>query len=368
MSYTFRVIFTGVCAYVPDKPLFLKEVEGENTIWKRQPNTMEGLTVLLPDLRRPGVTPEYPNELRLPRLREPHLPLLKFRLTDLREGTTRRVDLVCRDISEREEEGLLFLRREQIRFSMAAENATSFSFAGWTPYDLPKPPVIQQDGQPTIQTLSPVIAEVPDLGEREQMESLWWLPNLGVIAEDMPRAGEVRSDALPSFRGPLPECLVARVECGGGRLRTLDFNRGFDGKPIKWRFSRLSEPDGEGCWNRAISSVLALEFFDVRGEVKIELRRLANEVVTEELVLAPAPGASRPLVEIEISNREPDLLFRDEGFARTTLPDMDFQAFYDKLSNAEEADWKDLPVPYPGRKSFFGAQEKPCAGGLMAGG
>ena len=391
MSYTFRVIFDGVCAYVPNRPFFVDpnapppSLAGSRFSTDPTPPApavrapaprrlstnpppmpaaanlsrprystgpvrpwescqVDSLAVLLPDLRRPA-RPSLPahSQLNFPNFREPHFPLLTFNLGDLREGTTRRVDLVCRDISRQDEEGLLFLRREQIRFSLDAENAGQFSFSGWTPLNPDEP--------------------APELDQREQIESLWWLPDLARITDD-PTAAKVRPEVLPSYRGPFPEGLIARVECTGGRLRTYDFNRNVDNNPIHWRFAEPADAWGPGTWNRALANSVALEFFDVRGDVKIQLRRLANEVVDEELVLAPAPGASRPVLEIHISNREPDLLFQEEGFGRLTLPDVDFQPFYERLS-AFRGDVSSLPIPHPARASFFGIREKPCAGTVM---
>jgi hypothetical protein len=89
-------------------------------------------------------------------------------------------------------------------------------------------------------------------------------------------------------------------------------------------------------------------------------------VVIEELVLAPGPGASRSELEIEITNREPDLLFQTESFNRSALPDMDFQPLYELLSQTRKG-IDALPIPYPHKESFFGVVEKPCAGTGMAG-
>lgn len=359
MSYTFRVVFDGVCGYVPEKPFFKRKemnqlADGE--IWSAQ-EKIAWLDVLLPDLRRPGETfrpnGNPNNPVYLPRLREPHFPLLRFKLADLREGTTRRVDLVHRDISERDERGLLFLRREQVRFDVHSQNEDSFAFADWIPPNKSKPSeqYVEEDHS-SEETYS-----TPRLGDQDEFESLWWLPDLDQIT---PERLKVRDDLLRSYRGPFPEGLVSRIECNGGRLRTFAFNIDVGGKPIEWRFASPSDSISDGCWNRAIGNSLALEFFDVRGEVSIELKRLANEVVTKKLVLAPAPGASCPVLEIEISNREPDLLFQEEGFSRAALPDMDFQAFYEKL--VPDFEFREYPVPHPSRQSFFGVIEKPCAG------
>lgn len=356
MSYTFRVIFDGVCAYVPnerffcyvsEKKKYISRIEASINNKDQKIKPCSSLAVLLPDLRRPG-KPHLPSvPLRFPAFRDPHFPLLQFNLKDLREGTTRRVDLVSRDISSDNEEGNLFLRREQIRFNLDAENASAFSYADYVPDD---PCKVR-----------------PDPSSPDQVESLWWLTDLRQIVcpEDADTAAVVNSKFLPSYRGPFPDGLIARVECSGGRLRTFDFNRDLDGEPLPWRFAApADDPTITGSWNRALSNSIALEFFDVRDEVRIELRRLANEVIVEELVLAPGPGASRSVVEIHISNLEPDRLFQEEGFSRSALPDFDFQPFYE-LSQTSQNKIPDLPIPNPGRKTFFGLREKPCAGGVM---
>ncbi|HEX4953704.1 MAG TPA: hypothetical protein VF017_09965 [Thermoanaerobaculia bacterium] len=346
MSYTFRVVFEGVCAYVPEYPFFVKNGQ----CLKPQDKKIRSLTVLLPDLRRPGITlGSDAKNVSLPKLREPHFPLMQFRLGDLREGTTRRVDLVCRDISERDETGILSLRREQIRFHLDAENAATFSFAS----ALPRNPKADDPKKPTLADL-------------EELESLYWLPALDQIAKNNKAAQRVREDFMPSYRGPFPEGLIARVECSGGRLRTHEFNRLVNGEVAVWNFAPPADPS-HFEWNRGIGNSLALEFFDVRGDVRIEIKRLANEVVERQVVLGFAPGASRPVLEVKISNREPELLFEEEGFSRLVLPDMDFQAFYEKLS--EERDkvvLGELPVPHPAPESFFGIRDKPCAGAVMS--
>jgi len=361
MSYTFRVVFDGICAYVPNRPFFkdVNEQSKEKNKGQTPPQStdppyygekwttcdVDSLAVLLPDLRNPGrpIVPTHPR-LNFPNFRAPHFPLLKFQLGDLRESTTRRVDLVVRDISSPDEAGLLFLRREQIRFNMQAENAAKLSFANWIPHHPSQP--------------------LPELDRPVQMESLWWLPDLRRIVPRPTKADIVRPDVLPSYRGPFPEGLIARVECTGGRLRTYNFNRDVNDVPLRWRFAAPTDAWGEGTWNRALANSIALEFYDVRDEVRIELRRLANEVVIEELVVPPATGASRTLIQIEITNREPDLLFQEEGFGRYALPDLDFQPFYEFLSD-QPGDVALLPIPHPGRLSFFGIRENPCAGTAM---
>ena len=431
MSYTFRVIFDGVLAYVPDKPFFEKCEDGHSSAcgkyeccttedynrkvcyncdqsetverevcWKRKDDQAingksgsgpaRSLAVLVPDLRRPSVpkfsgghhdsaSSEHKRPRNFPRFRAPHFPLLQFRINDLQSCTTRRVDLVSRDISRQDEYGNLFLRREQIRFKMKAENAESFTYAGWAPCP---PPVYSKLPRYMKEILQiPSVSNVmqdcpfnlpdwwgrtPDLSDPDQLESLWWLPDLARIVKQGEKIPRVAKEFLPSYRGPFPDGLIARVESSGGRLRTYDFNRDVDGIPVKWSFAPPNAFNSKNAtWNRALANSLALEFFDVQDEVRIELKRLANEVIVEELVLAPGPGASRPVLEIVITNREPDLLFQEEGFNRSALPDIDFQPFYEMSDR--RLDIEKLPVPFPHPDSFFGVVEKPCAGSGMPG-
>lgn len=357
MSYTFRVIFDGVCAHVPDHPFFSRcdeEPKGDKGV-KWRPNTVNEVDVLLPDLTRAEYNSQPVEGLRV--FRSPHLALLQFSLPDLHRKTTRRIDLVTRDIGTRDESGLLYLKREQIRFRLQAENATSFRFADWSPADL------DDDDRSRWWFDKPDHAiHVPRPTAPKQLESLWWLPRLQEIA---PKYAQVRPDVLSTHAGPFPEELQARVEIKGGFLKTFDFNRNVNGDPQPWRFLPAKEPSGTGKWNRAIGNRQALEFYDVRGPVTIELKRIANDVHTTELVLNLPPGAYRPVLEVVISNREPESLFGVQDRLTAQLPDPDFEEFYYMLSAETDMQYA-RPVPNPLGFGLLGIRDKPCSPTAMA--
>lgn len=371
MSYTFRVIFDGVCAWVPDHPFFPDEKSGTSQV---HPGTLcaNEVDVLLPDLSRAELNTQPAEGLRV--FRSPHFALLKFDLPDLHRKTTRRVDLVTRDISTQNEEGLLFLKREQIRFRLKAENATTFRFADWRPTDAsgaeePAKPKSSDSQQVCCCCRKDASAsdgprrgiEVPCPKHQDQLDSLWWMPRLQDIAPDYQR---VRSEHLSTHFGPLPEELQARVEIRGGFLKTYDFNRDVDGEPLPWRFLPANADTSEaGKWNRAIGNRQALEFFDVQGPVTIELKRIANDVHVTELVLDLPPGAHRPVLEVKVTNSEPESLFNVQDRLTAQLPDPDFEEFYYMHSDADEAVWKKggRPVPNPSGFGFLGIEDKPCS-------
>lgn len=326
MSYTFRVIFEGVCAFVPRKPFF---EDAESTA------ELPPLTVLLPDLR--GALP-VSEAGGLYRLRPSHFPLLKFDPKNLAARTTRKVDLVCRDFVEPREQALMFLKREQIRFKIKARNARHFTYANCRPCNEHR----------------------PDPFNKAEMESLWWLPR---IAELDRRRARVRPDLLPNRYQAFPDDLIARLEIQGGHLKTFDFNRDLKGDPQVWRFALPNDDYSDGHWNRPIGNRLALEFYDVEGPVRLKMRRLANEVYEETLELAHPPGGARPVLEIEICNREPEVLFtREEEQAQAILPDADFEEFYFKCSaDLGPAKSPSGPVPHHRGPVFFGPIKDPCS-------
>lgn len=156
MSYTFRVIFEGVCAWVPDHPFFPQDVTAPSA---------KKVDVLLPDLSRAEFNTQSADGLRV--FRSPHFALLKLPLADLQSDTTRRVDLVTRDVGSPHEEGILFLKREQIRFCLRADNAETFQYASWKPED-----TSNLDDSWTIKGSRPGM-HYPDPASKDQLESLW---------------------------------------------------------------------------------------------------------------------------------------------------------------------------------------------------
>jgi hypothetical protein len=311
---------------------------------QRKSSSLPSLAVLLPDLRKAARLPEV---LGLCRYRPAHFPLLKCPAPQVALGSTRKIDLFCRDVGSSLEQALVFLKREQIRFSLVGSNVQKFEFAAW------RPTAGDEDKHP-----------IPVENDFEEAESLWWLPRIAEVAKPWDL---VWPEHMPANLHAFPDALVARVETKGGRLRTFDFNRDGRNRPHKWRFAAADDDFSQGKWNRAIGNRLALEFFDVSGPVTIELKRLSTDVFTDQLVLAPPPGGAGSVLEIEICNREPEFLF-SEADARVLamLPDADFEAYYDLCCLPPDpiADPKaDLTrrVPHHKGPTFFGPIKNPCS-------
>lgn len=345
MSYTFRVIFDGVCALVPDYPFFPEKPIGDVRATE--------LDVLLPDLTRAEYNTQPVEGLRV--FRSPHFALLKFDVANLQRETTRRVDLFARAGDSPDEKGLIFLKREQIRICLKAENATSFQYSSWKPTNTSKlnDSWVSEEATPGLHFPEPAV--------QEQLESLWWLPRMQEIA---PAYQKVRPGHLSTTLGPFPEELQARVEVKGGCLKTYDFNRDASGSPLPWRFLPASAtPDTQGCWNRAIGNRQALEYYDVRGPVVLELKRLANEVHATELVLDQPRGVDSPDLEVVVTNREPESLFGVRDRLTAQLPDPDFEEFYLMHSDVQNAilQGESRPVPNPSGFGFLGIEDKPCS-------
>lgn len=179
------------------------------------------------------------------------------------------------------------------------------------------------------------------------------------MQEIAPFYNHARWDQLSTHYGPFPEELQARIEIRGGYLRTYDFNRNVNNDPQPWRFLAAND-SGSGCWNRAIGNRQALEFYDVRGPVILELKRLASDVHTTELVLNVPPGAYRSELEVHVTNLEPEQMFGVQDRLTAQLPDPDFEEFY--LMHSENFDPNEKrPVPNPSGFGFLGIRDKPCS-------
>ncbi len=326
MSYTFRVIFEGICAYVPDRPFFVQEANGK---WKAGSPT--SVQVLIPDL-----TGRIPRPGTQPLAIAPHFLTLRARVRDLQPETDRHYRLTYRQPGSLDEMALFRVDGEEMKIELdRSSNGDAFSFANW----VPKRP-----------------QELPDLRSVLMTSSLYWLPRLEEIA---PHFDQVDADLLAP--NPFPQSLAGRVAIEGGTLRVAGFNRERNGRPRVWRFADPASSQDPGVWNRAIGNRLALEFFDVEGPVRIVLE--APGGAAKQLVLAPPPGTGGD-VESIVSNVEPESLFVPEAPLRGFDPD--FDVFYDLGLAPKVYPSKPRPtirpVPNPPPTVFLGVFEKPCSG------
>ncbi len=328
MSYTFRVIFEGVCAYVPDSPFFARNDQG-----KTEAGHPKALHVLVPNLTpigRIGTSLPIPN----------HYPTLRTRLRDLQSETDRNYQLLFRQPGGRDEMALFNLQGEEIDFKFeACSNEMAFTFGNW----------VAPNGQ-----------DRPNLSETREVQSLHWLPRLEEIAPDFDRILPHLIDPTP---GRFPAALSARFAIGGGFFRVAGFNREpRTSTPQTWRFADPSNSNGTGVWNRAVGNRLALEYFKVKGPTRISLTAPRFGGTGTRIVLAPPPGTTED-VELTVSNVEPEMLFAPETAVSDFDPD--FDVFYSlcKPPVAKSSQQTGRPIPNPPQSLFLGAFEKTCSGG-----
>lgn len=295
MSYTFRVLFSGLCAFVPNKP------------FEQLQDPPDEVTVLLRNLLRPDL---LTNEVAL----EPHFPLVQFDLADLHPQSPRRPDL------RREETGkaACFLFGEEIVFDLSLPKGTARKLK--TPTELEKQPRVgQTESTP------------------QDRESLYWLAKLEKASPNHFVDPEVLTTAL-SLAGEPP--IIAR----------LKLDHGF------FRVSRLSEQvchfepsSGNDRYEQQIATELALDIEGVEGPVLILLR--APDGTERTLMLSPVRRSG--LVEIRIQNRELDDFL---GIPKGLLPPRevaDFEVFYDLVQVPDGVDavvrrFPRQPPPPPG--------------------
>lgn len=278
MSYTFRVLFSGLCAFVPNKP------------FEQEDGPPLEVTVLLQNLLRPASLVGSPDGDAL----DPHFPSLEFDLADLHPLSPRKPDLRREDNGK----GACLLFGEDISFDLALPEGVERKLS------------IPATKQPET-----------DLKQStpENQDSLFWLARLEKAAPDQ----FVDPKLLD---GPLlggEKLVLARLKLDHGFLRV----------------SRLSERvcsfipvDGVEPYEQQIATELALDIDGVEGPTSIVLR--APDGLERVLMLSPVRRSR--LLEIRIQNREIDDLL---GIPRSLLPERelaDFQVHYNLVSSADQ--------------------------------
>lgn len=318
MSYTLRLIFEGVCAFVPDKPFFTNGLPGQPT----------SMSVLIPDLRRAQVGATK-------RMRDAHFPVLSFELENLvRAKSTRFVDLVFREDLAKNEHGLCILRNEVVTVDSIEGRPQNFQFASTVP-----------------------LGQVP--ANMAELSSVFWLPR---IAEIQPGYEKAMRPLNPKRFKLVPPELIGAVQIDRGFFRCLGFNRDDSGDPRIWRFAK--DDDGAGVWNRVVGNRFALELFDLTMPVSLLLDARTIDPQPTQLTFFPRQNES--LVEVEVSNLEPEQIFADSGLHIEASPDPDFEEFYGRISSNRNP----TPPVIPNlkrRQSGLGDVRKPCAPAAFSG-
>jgi hypothetical protein len=342
-GFTLRLVFEGICAYVPDEPFFYRDDEGIS-----HPGNPSRCTVLLPDASITGIADwEIFLPIDDPCLRAAHAPILSFNPGDVADSKGLSIQGYFNDPLTGEIRAVHVLRREALTFATSSGEWEGLSFEQKIPKYQPQP--------------------LPGRSSKLR-RSLWWLPRMSEIS---PHHEFCNEDLLTAPPGDFKKLgLASRITVPGGRLSTLALNQ--DGA-VYWNFAPVArDPDtkeikvpspGDLTWKRAIGNRILCAIRVSGPEVELKLVRKGGRKASATL----RPGIPGKAIEVRIANAELDaLMLKPRSLPLATrLPDADFQALYPLTAVAYQ---NPLPAPFDsstGKQPGIGA--KPCSGVAFSG-
>jgi hypothetical protein len=329
MAFTFRIVFSGLIAFVPDKPF-----DGTEPV--------KSIHVLLPNALKPRLLkPSKPSDdgsVQEPLILPPHYPLLVFDTKTLQP---------VRDPQ-------FFFVKENSDSGFFSGSATQRGMAPLLSSDI----TILPDGrEPDHGGLRLINGRPKDESNptEEELQSLSWLKKIDKLG------GGIRN-VDPRFLESLSKdekVIVARLLLTTGRLRT------FEVSGPKWQYLELGAPIKDPEAGDRVATKLALEF-EADHMVKVVFRSFGS-TTPSKLIFAPPAQEPFEDVRIDIQNLEPEKILEmdqdeDEDLHPAPEIDPDFSIFYDLLEGFGETD----PRPVPRRSVPAGAGRsagdgKPCS-------
>jgi hypothetical protein len=274
MSYTLRVLFSGLCVFVPDRPFDDFE----------QPPTE--VKMLLQNLLQPqSLTNAVDGDVL-----DPHYPMLEFDLSDLHPQSPRKPDLSRQDLGK----GACLLIGEELSLDLNLSERKGLRCPG-------------RDRQPD--------ANQETATSRDE-DSLYWLARIDKASPDTFIDPEVLNEKLSLDGEPT---ILARLSLQEGFLR------------VTQRSDKVCEfhpPDPVNPYRQQIATELALDIQGVEGPVVIVGRRPDGT----ERRLALTPVKSPGLVEIRVQNREIDGLLGVPSDLMLARELADYEVFYELIT------------------------------------
>jgi hypothetical protein len=320
MAFTFRIIFSGLCAFIPDEPF------GGH----RPPRSM---LVLLPNALEPRLLkpPEGDNQSeteKKPVILPPHFPLL------LAQSKYLQASQHPQDSFIKEKNGRLVV------VPLVKEDIS-----------------IWPDGrEPRLGGLHLIDGHItdPHHPSPEEEEYLFWLTKV----DDILGGGQHRIH--PRLLGPLgpdEKEVVARLRLGIGRLRVHKLSK------TPWQYLPLGVPIKDPGAGKRVATELSFEF-EAEEKVKLVFRSFGSSTPLK-LIFAPAPNEPNEDVEIEVRNLEPDRFLEMPAGVLNPAPevDPDFSIYYDLLDGYSDGYGYPRPVPrrVPPASGPIAGDGKPCS-------
>ena len=321
MSYTFRVVFSGPCAYVPNI------VKGDD------PGSAKSWSVILPDLHK-GWTGDD-DKVQADR----HLAALLYSPHDFDSDTNPDAILLVKDSYEvYQHSSLFFLTGHRITFDLP-------DAAGLTIEDVPLDPRTRGDQAKVLELLT---KNPPD----PLLRSMDWLPAMSWLQQSFEWEWfgynnpdyYFRDHGLPDDGYPVTGVLAAHVLLKQGTLiaNEIDVRPKSTGGilPIIWEFMPLGGSTGSGFQNQALAKSIALEV-TMPDDKAASITLSYSPDITTTLTLKNLSGTR----SIEIKNRELEEIFLPGRYEYEPQQiDLDFRYLY---SHASLYDPKYLRYPLP---------------------
>jgi hypothetical protein len=279
MAFNFRIVFSGICAFVPDPDGSFDEPANRKDHFRK-------VSILLPDLLSAGMAGGGT-------VRDGHVPTLEL---DRSQGWTgdRDVDLVAPKRQAKKD--VYFLSRERVWFEIGGGEPGGIE-------------VLNFDRKPALPPEGPV--------SEEQARFFWWVPKMERVA---PGSETVNQSLLRED----PRSVASVVEIHRGRLSVPDGSISFN--PVEFK------PVGGA--SKGVRQKIAFR-------IAVDVKQVTSVRIFFQTLDGSQPPKTRSLllndegrdVEIAIKNREiHDLLGVRVPKEISNSVDVDFQTYY-RLSN-----------------------------------
>jgi hypothetical protein len=314
MAFTFSIVFSGLCAFSPNRP------------FDPEPGRLgayvppDQVLVLLPKLLQPVKILEGKEIL------DAHLPTLEFNSDLLINGAKNRPDYYQLDptsVTEEDKDFCLLLDQDlSLVVDKNKGSASGLIVKNGIPNDLSK----------------------PTIGKDE--DYLWWLTKIDKVAKKPLKLDPALAKNLP----PGNKVIVSRLNLAAGLLRVTKLTEGqFGYKPLG-----KSGQYYYGANRVAIELTLDISF---SSEVEIVFKEFMG--AERSLVFGPPPKGS--VVRVHVKNREVhDLIEQIPKGKHSKNYDPDFAIYYQLVKKTSKPLKPVLPFRDGGGASGYGKPCSPC--------
>jgi hypothetical protein len=338
MSYTFRVVFSGPCAYVPNI------VEGDD------PGKAKSWSVILPDIHERWPGEEKGDKVAV----DAHRAVVQFPRAKFDTSAPPDIDLTVRDPDGgSRESGLFLLKGHRVTFDLPGAEYLN---------------VLDQDIDLEIMASQDAVLELLQSKDDRWRRSMKWLPAMSWLCKDLQWFGNEGVDFFRKEEGevgfPQKGTIAGHVLLKHGLLGTHEIDTvTTEDRPIVptiWEFRPYCAPVDKGNRRQALAKSVALEASNLKRPVTITLTYRPGTEKT--LTLKPEHCSGE--VEIEIKNRELEEIFLprpdDDEIERYPI-DLDFRYMYTQ-AKGYIPEWKGYLLPHLFAGGDGGNETATCGG------